>query len=123
MNPARLRLVEFSASLPVLYGSDARVGRAARVARTKTEIVGPSGLHWQVRLLILPSGMRPPPPSEMLALADPATGGTPLPLGGLLAGLALPFLPLVGLLHAVLGVRSLRLPTPSPARYRTARPA
>jgi hypothetical protein len=101
VNAARLRLVDFDASLPVLYGSDARVGRAERVARTKTEVVGPSGLHWQVRLLILPSGMRPHPPSEMLALADPATGWTPLPLGVLLAVLALPFLPLVVLLRSV----------------------
>ncbi|MGZ4370904.1 MAG: hypothetical protein ACXVRQ_01730 [Gaiellaceae bacterium] len=67
------------------------------------EVVGPTDLRWTVRLLTLPSAMRPHPPSEILALADPATGWTPLPLGVLLAGLALPFLPLVLLL------RSLRL--------------
>ncbi|MGH3054128.1 MAG: hypothetical protein ACRDL7_04020, partial [Gaiellaceae bacterium] len=92
---APLRLVDFGARLPVLFGREAREGRAARAARTKTEVVGPTGLRWQVRLLTLPSAMRPHPPSEMLALADPATGWTPLPLGVLLAGLALPFLPLV----------------------------
>lgn len=95
MDAAGLRLVDFGARLPVLYGCETREGRAAWGARTKTEVVGPTDLRWQVRLLILPSAMRPHPPSEMLALADPATGWTPLPLGVLLAGLALPFLPLV----------------------------
>jgi hypothetical protein len=45
--------------------------------------------------------MRPHPPSEILALADPATGWTPLPLGVRLAGLALPFVPLVLLLRTL----------------------
>lgn len=77
------------------------MGRAARLARRKAEVVGPTDLRWQVRRLILPSAMRPHPPSEMLALADPATGWTPLPLGVLLAALALPFLPLVLLLRSL----------------------
>jgi len=98
---AGLRLVDFGARLPVLYGREAREGSAARAARTKTEVVGPTDLHWEVRLLVLPSAMRPHPPSEMLALADPATGWTPLPLGVLLAGLALPFLPLILLFRSL----------------------
>jgi hypothetical protein len=65
------------------------------------EVVGPTDLRWTVRLLILPSAMRPHPPSEILALADPATGWTPLPLGVLLAGLTLPFVPLVLVLRAL----------------------
>ena len=100
---AQLRLVDFGARLPALYGPHARAGRAARATLTKLEVVGPTDLRWKVRLLILPSAMRPHPPSEILALADPATGWTPLPLGVLLAGLALPFVPLILLL------RSLRL--------------
>ncbi len=100
---AQLRLVDFGARLPALYGPHARAGRAARATLRKLEVVGPTDLRWTVRLLILPSAMRPHPPSEILALADPATGWTPLPLGVLLAGLALPFVPLVLLL------RSLRL--------------
>lgn len=62
-------------------------------------MVGPTDLRWQVRLLTLPSAMRPHPPSEMLALADPSTGWTPLPLGILLLPLALPCLPPVLLLR------------------------
>jgi hypothetical protein len=100
---AQLRLLDVGARVPALYGAETRAGRAARAARTRTELVGPSGLHWRVRLLILPNAMRPHPPSELLAQADPSTGWTPLPLGILLAGLVLPFLPLVLLL------RSLRL--------------
>jgi hypothetical protein len=64
-------------------------------------VVGPTDLRWEVRRLTLPSAMRPHPPSEILALADPATGWTPLPLGVLLAGLALPFLPLILLLRSL----------------------
>ena len=64
-------------------------------------MVGPTDLRWEVRRLTLPSAMRPHPPSEILALADPATGWTPLPLGVLLAGLALPFLPLILLLRSL----------------------
>ena len=101
MDAAALRLVDFGTHLPVLYGRDTREGRAARAARTRTEVVGPTGLRWQVRRLILPSAMRPHPPSEILALADPATGWTPLPLGSLLAGLALPLVPLVLLLRSL----------------------
>jgi hypothetical protein len=101
VDAARLRLVDFGARLPVLYGTEARVGRAARAARTRIELLGPTGLDWRVRLLTLPSAMRPHPPSEILALADPATGWTPLPLGLLLAGLALPLLPLVLLLRSL----------------------
>jgi|tagenome__1003787_1003787.scaffolds.fasta_scaffold20938258_2 hypothetical protein len=101
MDAAPLRLVDFGARLPVLYGHETREGRAALAARTKTEVVGPTDLRWQVRLLTLPSAMRPHPPSEMLALADPATGWTPLPLGVLLAALALPFMPLILLLRSL----------------------
>ena len=98
---AGLRLVDFGARLPVLYGREARAGRAASAARTNTVVVGPSDLRWQVRRLLLPSAMRPHPPSEILALADPGTGWTPLPLGLLLAVLALPMLPLVLLLRSL----------------------
>jgi hypothetical protein len=101
VDAAQLRLVDFGARLPVLYGPKTRAGRAAWVARTKAEVVGPSDLSWQVRLLILPSAMRPHPPSDILALADPATGWTPLPLGLLLAAFALPFLPLILLLRSL----------------------
>jgi hypothetical protein len=101
VDAARLRLVDCGARLPAVYGSDARSGRAARVARTTLEVVGPSGLQWRLRLLTLPSGMRPHPPSELLSLADPATGWTPLPVGVLLAVFALPFLPLVLLLRSI----------------------
>ena len=45
--------------------------------------------------------MTPHPPSELLAHADPEHGWTPLPLGYLLAALALPFLPAVALLRAL----------------------
>ena len=99
VDAASLRLVDHGARLPVLYGAETREGRAAWAQRTKLEVVGPTDLHWEVRLLMLPSGMRPHPPSEILALADPATGWTPLPLGILLACLALPFLPLILLLR------------------------
>jgi hypothetical protein len=101
VDAAQLRLVDFNARLPIFDGCEAREVRAMRAARTKMEVVGPTDLHWQLRLLILPSGMRPHPPSEMLALADPATGWTPLPLGVLLAVLALPFVPLILLLRSL----------------------
>jgi hypothetical protein len=101
VDAAGLRLVDFGARLPVLYGREAREGRGAWAARTKTVVVGPTDLRWQVRRLMLPSAMRPHPPSEILALADPATGWTPLPLGVLLALLALPFMPLVLLLRSL----------------------
>lgn len=96
---ARLRLVDAGVGLPALYGPERHAGRAAWTQRTRVELVGPTGLHWRVRLLTMPSAMRPHPPSEILALADPATGWTPLPLGVLLAALGLPLLPLVLLLR------------------------
>ena len=98
---AQLRLVDFRARLPIFDGREAREVRAMRAARTKIEVVGPTDLRWEIRLLLLPSGMRPHPPSEMLALADPATGWTPLPLGVLLAALGVPFLPFVLLLRSL----------------------
>jgi hypothetical protein len=101
VDAARLRLVDLGTSLPVLYGAEVRAGRTAWAARTGTEVVGPTGLRWEIRRLTLPSAMRPHPPSEMLRLADPATGWTPLPLGVLLATLALPFVPLVLLLRSL----------------------
>jgi hypothetical protein len=101
VDAARLRLVDLGASLPVVFGAETRIGRASWAARTDTEVVGPSGLRWRVRLLTLPSGMRPHPPAEILALADPSTGWTPLPVGVLLAALALPFLPFVLLLRSL----------------------
>jgi len=101
VDAAQLRLLDVGARLPALYGDDARSDRAARATLTKMEVVGPTDLLWKVRLLILPSAMRPHPPSEILSLADPSTGWTPLPLGVLLAGLALPFLPLVLLLRSL----------------------
>jgi len=101
VDAAQLRLVDFGGCLPLHDGREARTVRARRAARTKTEVVGPTDLRWEVRRLTLPSAMRPHPPSEILALADPATGWTPLPLGVLLAGLALPFLPLILLLRSL----------------------
>ena len=101
VDAAQLRLVDFGVRLPALYGPHARADRVARATLRKMEVVGPTDLRWKVRLLILPSAMRPHPPSEILALADPSTGWTPLPLGVLLAGLALPFLPLVLLLRSL----------------------
>lgn len=101
VDAAQLRLIDVGARLPALYGPHARADRVARATLKKMEVVGPTDLRWKVRLLILPSAMRPHPPSEILALADPATGWTPLPLGVLLAGLALPFVPLVLLLRSL----------------------
>lgn len=101
VDAAQLRLVDVGARLPALYGPHARPDRSPRATLTKMEVVGPTDLRWKVRLLILPSAMRPHPPSEILSLADPATGWTPLPLGVLLAGLALPFLPFVLLLRSL----------------------
>jgi hypothetical protein len=97
VDAARLRLVDIGASLPAAYKPRPE---AHRPAPTSVEIVGPSRLRWRVRLLTLPEGMRPHPPSEMLALADPSTGWTPLPLGLLIALLGLPILPVVLLLRA-----------------------
>jgi hypothetical protein len=101
VDAAQLRVVDFAGRLPIHDGREARAVRATRAAQTKTEVVGPTDLRWQVRRLILPTAMRPHPPSEMLALADPATGWTPLPLGVLLAGLALPFMPFILLLRSL----------------------
>jgi hypothetical protein len=92
---ARLRLVDLDVGLPALYPRRAPAARARRAVATKATVVGPSGLHWQVRLLSLPAAMRPYPPSELISLADPSHGWTPFPLGILFAPLALPFLPLV----------------------------
>ncbi len=99
VDAARLRLVDAATGLPAAYTTRARTDRAARAARTRAEVIGPDGLHWRVRLLVLPSGMRPYRASELIALADPSNGWTPFPLGVLLAPLALPFLPLVLLLR------------------------
>jgi len=100
VDAARLRLVDVATGLPAAYTpTRARTDRAVRGVRTKTKVVGPDGLHWRVRLLILPSGMRPYPPSELLGLADPSNGWTAFPLGVLVAPLALPLLPLVLLLR------------------------
>jgi hypothetical protein len=96
---AQLRLVDLGARVPALYGTETRAGRAAWAERTRIDVVGPSDLRWEVRLLLLPTGMRPHPPSEILAAADPTTGWTPLPLGVLLATIALPVLPFVLLLR------------------------
>ena len=98
---AQLRLVDIGAGMPPAYGIDTQRGRKERAARTRVEVEGPSGLHWRVRLLTLPIGMRPYPPSELIALADPSHGWTPFPLGVLFVGFALPLLPLVLLLRAL----------------------
>jgi hypothetical protein len=81
------------------------------VSRRARKVAGPSGLHWTVKRLVLPVGMRPLGPVEILDVATPrrtfvdgvpgrlpdavgaATG--PLPLGILLVPLALPFLPFI----------------------------
>src|SRR5947208_14951045 len=75
------------------------------------EITSPSRLDWTVRRLIVPAGMRPMGPIDMIDAAtprrtvvdgmagtvpDPMSGVTgPLPLGFLLAVLLLPLLPVV----------------------------
>jgi len=77
----------------------------------KRTVVGPSGLHWTVKRLIVPTGMRPLSRTDMLDAAAPrrtvvqgmsrqvpdATGGPtgPLPLGFLLVPLVLPLIPIV----------------------------
>ena len=81
------------------------------------KVADPSGLQWKVKRLVLPIGMRPLSPTEMLDAATPRrtvvdgvpgrlpdavmapTG--PLPLGFVLLPLVLPFLPFVLLLRAV----------------------
>lgn len=85
--------------------------------RVKQTIVAPNGLRWTVKRLIVPTGMRPMSRTEMIDAATPRrtrveglsrqvpdasnapTG--PLPLGFLLALLALPFVPLALLLRRV----------------------
>jgi hypothetical protein len=83
----------------------------------KQTVLGPSGLHWTVKRLIVPTGMRPLTRTDMLDVASPRrttvdgmsrqvpdavmapTG--PMPLGFLLVPLVLPFLPLVLLLRHI----------------------
>jgi len=78
-----------------------RTGRAERSRSARPEISSPNGLTWTLRRLVLPSAMRPHPPSEFMRLSDPSTGWTPLPLGIILVPLGLPFLPFVLLLRAL----------------------
>jgi hypothetical protein len=81
----------------------------------KQTLVGPSGLRWKVKRLIVPTGMRPLTRTDMLDAASPRrtvvdgmsrqvpdaamapTG--PVPLGFLLLPLVLPLVPLVLLLR------------------------
>lgn len=78
-----------------------RTGRAERSRSARPEVSSPTGLTWTLRRLVLPSAMRPHPPSELLRLSDPSTGWTPLPLGIILVPLGLPFLPFVLLLRSL----------------------
>jgi hypothetical protein len=98
---AQLRLVDLAAEVPAQLGAKSRAGRAARAALRSTSVIGPTGLEWRVRILRMPSALKPHPPSELIAHADPAYGWTPLPVGIVLAALALPFFPLVVLLRAL----------------------
>lgn len=73
-------------------------------SRWRLKVQGPDGLKWTVRRLVLPLGVRPYSPTDVLDLAVPrrlavhaATG--PLPLGFVLVPLVLPFLPIVLLLR------------------------
>jgi hypothetical protein len=79
------------------------------------KVTSPDGLRWTIKRLIVPVGMRPLSPTEMLDTATPrrmvvdgvpgripdAVGAWtgPLPLGILLVPLALPVVPLVLLLR------------------------
>ncbi len=101
VDAARLRLVDVRAGAPPSFGAEARAARAASAARWTTSVVGPTGLEWRLRILRVPRAMTPPPPSEMLAHADPVYGWTPLPLGVVLAPLALLLLPVVSLLRSL----------------------
>jgi len=82
----------------------------------KQTVVGPSGLRWTVRRLVVPTGMRPLSRTDMLDAAPGRTvvqgmsrqvpdamGGPtgPVPLGFLLVPLVLPLLPFVWLLRRV----------------------
>jgi hypothetical protein len=83
----------------------------------KQTVLGPSGLSWTVKRLIVPTGMRPLTRTDMLDVASPrrttvdgmsrqvpdAAGAPtgPVPLGFLLVPLVLPFLPLVLLLRHI----------------------
>jgi hypothetical protein len=84
------------------------------VTRQVRTIVGPDGLQWKVKLLVVPVGMRPSAPIEVLDMATPRrnyvegvgrlpdaiSGPTgPVPLGFVLLLLTFPFLPLVLLLR------------------------
>ena len=100
VDAAQLRLVDLSAGLPVTFGTDTRIGRKALAERRTTSVVGPSGLEWRISIVRIPTTVKPHPPSEMLAHADPAYGWTPLPAGIVLAVVVLPFLPLIALLRA-----------------------
>jgi hypothetical protein len=42
-------------------GAETRAGRDALAARRSTSVVGPSGLEWRIRILRVPSAMKPPP--------------------------------------------------------------
>lgn len=101
VDAARLRLVDLTAALPVTFGTDARIGRGALAERRSTSVVGPSGLEWRVGLMRIPTAVKPPRPSEMMAHADPEYGWTPLPIGIVLTVLVLPFLPFVLLLRSM----------------------
>jgi hypothetical protein len=81
------------------------------------KVEDPTGLRWTVRRLVLPVGIRPLSPTEILDAATPrrtvvegmrgrlpdAVGAPtgPLPLGFLFLPLTLPFLPIVLLLRRV----------------------
>ena len=83
----------------------------------KQTVVGPSGLHWTIKRLIVPTGLRPMTRTDMLDAAAPrrtvvegmsrqvpdaAMGPTgPVPLGFFLVPLALPLVPLALLLRRV----------------------
>jgi hypothetical protein len=96
--PARLRLVDVDTDVGcrALVGAAMREGRADAARRAELQVAGPDGLEWTVRRLLLPRAMRPHPPSELVELAHPSNEVVAaLPMGFLVAPLALVFLPFV----------------------------
>jgi hypothetical protein len=87
------------------------------VSRRVRKVAGPSGLQWTVKRLVIPVGMHPLGPTDVLDAATPrrtvvdgvpgrlpdaihgVTG--PLPLGFLLLPVMLPFLPIILLCRRV----------------------
>jgi hypothetical protein len=97
------------------HSAECSISAGRRTLPTVHKVTDPSGLRWTVKRLVLPMGMRPASPTELLDAATPrrtvvegvpgrlpdAIGAPtgPVPLGFLLLPLTLPFLPLVLLLR------------------------